>query len=55
MKGSGEETSREPEPGCSSLVSGYSKPFSCDVYKRRLKVLFPLLEGFYLDFIPVVR
>jgi len=55
MKGPGEETSREPEPGGSSLVWGYSKPFSSVFYERRLNVLlFPLLEGFHLDFIPVV-
>ena len=55
MKGSGEETSREPEPGGSSLVSGYSKPFSSDVCERRLKVLFPLLEAFCLDFVGCIR
>ena len=54
MKGPGEETSREPEPGGSSLVCGYPKPFSSVFYERRLNVLFPLLEGFHLDFIPVV-
>ena len=37
-------------PSCAVIQS----PSRLFFYERRLNVLFPLLEGFHLDFIPVV-